>query len=326
MAVYTHLTEDDIQAYLNQFDIGTLVAWNGITEGIENSNFYLKTTKDKYILTLFEKRVNPKDLPFFIGMMEHLAARGISCPKPIAAKNGEVVLVLKDRPAVIISFLEGKGVRTVRNTHMALLGDVLAHMHQAAEGFRLSRPNTMSFPEWKLLAEKVVGRADEIFAGLGTLITKEIKFLEQHWPKPDELPAGVIHADLFPDNVFYIEHGMDVHLSGVIDFYFACNDFFMYDLAITMNAWCFENMHHEFNITRTSLLLKGYNQVRQISTAELEALPILARGAALRFLLTRCYDWLNPASGAIVRPKDPKEYLRKLQFHQQVKTSREYGL
>jgi homoserine kinase type II len=324
MAVYTHLTEDDIKAHLAHYDIGELVAWHGIAEGIENSNFFIKTTQNKFILTLFEKRVNPDDLPFFIGMMQHLAARGISCPKPIAAKNGGVIFTLKDRPAVIISFLEGKGVRTARNMHMALLGDVLAHMHQAADGFALTRLNTMSLPEWKLLAEKVVGKADEIYAGLGGLIDREIHFLENHWPK--DLPSGVIHADLFPDNVFYIEHGAEVRMGGVIDFYFACNDFFMYDLAITMNAWCFESMHHEFNITRTSLLLRGYNQVRQISAEELEALPILARGASLRFLLTRCFDWLNPAAGALVKPKDPKEYLRKLQFHQQVKTSREYGL
>lgn len=326
MAVYTHLTEDDIKTHLAKFDIGELIAWHGITEGVENSNFFIKTTTNKYILTLFEKRVNPADLPFFIGVMEQLAARGISCPKPIVAKNSEVVITLKERPAAIISFLEGKGVRRIRNTHMALLGDVLAHMHKGIEGFALKRPNTMALPEWKTLAAKVIGNAGKIFDGLDTLIEKEIHFLEKYWPQPGALPSGVIHADLFPDNVFYVEQGTDVHMGGVIDFYFACNDFFMYDLAITMNAWCFESMHHEFNITRTSLLLRGYNQVRQISPEELEALPILARGAALRFLLTRCYDWLNPAPGAMVNAKDPKEYLRKLQFHQQVKTSREYGL
>lgn len=324
MAVYTHLTHEEVAAHLSRYDLGELVSAEGIQEGVENSNYLIRTTTGKYILTLFEKRVDPADLPFFIGMMDWLADHGIPCPQALIDKDGAKILTLKGHPAVLISFLNGKGVRTIRNTHLALLGDIQAKMHLAAEGFSLSRPNTMSLEEWKGLAEKVVSGADTIMRGLANLIEKEIRFLEAHWP--GGLPSGVIHADMFPDNVFYIEHGLDIRLSGVIDFYFACNDFFMYDLAICMNAWCFENMHHEFNITRTSLMLKGYNRIRPISKAELDALPILARGSALRFLLTRCYDWLNPAPGALVKPKNPMEYLKKLQFHQQVKSHTEYGL
>lgn len=325
MAVYTQLTHDEIVTHLKQYDLGELVRYQGIQEGVSNTNFLVVTTKDRYILTLFEKRTDPKDLPYFIGIMEHLAAKGIDCPLPIQTKDGAAIAEIKDHPAIIISFLEGQGVGRIYNEHMAPLGEVLARMHMAIDGFDQRRPNTLSLPEWKTMAEQVVPRADEIKEGLGDIISDEIAYLEAHWPS--DLPSGVIHADLFPDNVFYQQSGADVNLTGVIDFYFACNDFFMYDLAITMNAWCFERRnHHEFNITRTSKLLGGYHRVRPISDAEFHALPTLARGATMRFLLTRCVDWLNPAPGALVTRKDPDEFLRKLQFHQRVKSSSEYGL
>ena len=325
MAVYTPLTHDEIAAHLTYYDIGELVRFSGITDGVSNTNFLIVTTKDRYILTLFEKRTDPKDLPYFISVMEHLAAGGIKCPLPIKAKQGDAIVEIKGHPAIIISFLEGSGVRRISNAHMGPLGETLARMHTVIEDFEQSRPNTLSLPEWKAMAQQVMPRADEIGPDLGDIISSEIDFLTQHWPQ--SLPSGVIHADLFPDNIFYQNIGAEVKLTGVIDFYFACNDFFMYDLAITMNAWCFERSnHHEFNITRTSKLLQGYNRVRPISDAELAALPILARGAAMRFLLTRCYDWLNPEPGAQVTPKKPDEYLHKLQFHQRVKSSGEYGL
>lgn len=324
MAVYTHLTADEIKDHLTQYDLGELVEYRGIQEGIENSNFFVRTTSGKYILTLFEKRVDPKDLPFFVGMMDWLEEKGIQCPRALVAKNGERIVKVKNHPSIIITFLEGKGVRTIRNTHMALLGDIQAKMHLAAEGFSLQRENSMSLAAWKQLAQKVVSGADVISPGLSKKIEMEIMFLEHHWPKG--LPSGVIHADLFPDNVFYIERGVDVFLSGVIDFYFACNDYFMYDLAICMNAWCFEHVHYEFNITRAALLLRGYNHIRPLTSEEMDALPILARGSALRFLLTRTHDWLHPVEGALVKPKNPDEYIKKLHFHQRVKSIKEYGL
>lgn len=325
MAVYTHLTHDEIVQHLKQYDLGELVEWKEIKEGIENSNFFIRTTRNRFILTIFEKRVDPNDLPYFIGIMEHLAKKGIACPLPLPTRDGQTITTLKNKPSTIISFLEGTGVKRIRNTHMAYLGGLMGDMHMAIVSYPDKRINTMSLPEWKVLAAKVAPRADEIESKLGTLIEKEITFLEKNWPSG--LPEGVIHADLFPDNVFYKEYGPEVALTGVIDFYFACNDFFMYDLAITMNAWCFERSnHHEFNITRTSMLLRGYNHIRTISREELDALPILARGAALRFLLTRCHDWLYPAPDALVKAKDPQEYLTKLKFHQRVKSSTEYGI
>ena len=215
--------------------------------------------------------------------------------------------------------LEGKGARSIRNPHVAGLGAAMAAMHLAAEGFALSRPNSLSVAGWRGLFSKFSDRADEILPGLSLMIENELSFLEKHWPV--DLPSGVIHADLFPDNVFYEGE----QLSGIIDFYFACNDMFAYDLAICMNAWCFERKS-EFNITKAKLLLANYHRVRLLSAAELQALPLLCRGAALRFLLTRSYDWLNRSEGALVTPKDPMEYVKKLQFHQKVQRHEEYGL
>jgi homoserine kinase type II len=207
---------------------------------------------------------------------------------------------------------------------MRELGAMTARMHLAAAGCKATRQNALSLQGWKALVEKLGDTPERIEPGLSAMLRKELEYLEAHWPK--DLPAGVIHADLFPDNVFFQEKAGNAALSGVIDFYFACNDFFMYDLAICMNAWSFEGSHDEFNITRAGQMLKAYHAVRPITHNEMEALPVLARGAALRFLLTRAYDWLNPAEGALVRPKNPMEYVHKLRFHQRVKTHGEYGL
>ncbi|WP_142627506.1 homoserine kinase [Rhizobium sp. P007] len=319
MAVYTDITEDDLRNFLTQYDVGSLTSYKGIAEGVENSNFLLHTTKDPLILTLYEKRVEKSDLPFFLGLMQHLAAKGLSCPLPLPRKDGELLGELSGRPAALISFLEGMWLRKPEAKHCRELGKALAAMHLAGEGFEIKRPNALSVEGWKVLWEKSEDRADEVEKGLKDEIRPEIDYLAAHWPK--DLPAGVIHADLFQDNVFFLGD----ELSGLIDFYFACNDLLAYDVSICLNAWCFEK-DGAYNVTKGKALLEGYQSVRPLSEAELEALPLLARGSALRFFLTRLYDWLTTPEGALVVKKDPLEYLRKLRFHRSIATVAEYGL
>ncbi|AJD40368.1 homoserine kinase [Rhizobium gallicum bv. gallicum R602sp] len=319
MAVYTDISEDDLKWFLTEYDAGTLLSYKGIAEGVENSNFLLHTTKKPLILTLYEKRVEKADLPFFLGLMQHLAARGVSCPLPLPRKDGALLGTLSDRPAALISFLEGMWLRKPEAKHCREVGKALAQMHIAAEGFELKRPNALSLEGWKLLWDKSEARADEVEKGLSAEIRGEIDFLSAHWPK--DLPAGVIHADLFPDNVFFLGD----ELSGLIDFYFACNDLLAYDVSIILNAWCFEK-DGAYNITKGTAMLEGYQSVRPLNSAELAALRVLARGSALRFFLTRLYDWLTTPEGAMVTKKDPLEYLRKLRFHRQVASAVEYGL
>ncbi|QSZ56052.1 homoserine kinase [Rhizobium sp. ZX09] len=319
MAVYTDITEDDLRNFLTQYDVGSLTSYKGIAEGVENSNFLLHTTKDPLILTLYEKRVEKSDLPFFLGLMQHLAAKGLSCPLPLPRKDGELLGELSGRPAALISFLEGMWLRKPEAKHCREVGKALAAMHLAGEGFEIKRPNALSVEGWKVLWEKSEDRADEVEKGLKDEIRPEIDYLAAHWPK--DLQAGVIHADLFQDNVFFLGD----ELSGLIDFYFACNDLLAYDVSICLNAWCFEK-DGAYNVTKGKALLEGYQSVRPLSEAELEALPLLARGSALRFFLTRLYDWLTTPEGALVVKKDPLEYLRKLRFHRSIATVAEYGL
>lgn len=319
MAVYTDITEDDLKWFLTEYDVGTLLSYKGIAEGVENSNFLLHTSRDPLILTLYEKRVEKNDLPFFLGLMQHLASRGLSCPLPLPRRDGELLGHLSGRPAALISFLEGMWLRKPEAKHCREVGRALAAMHVAGEGFDIKRPNALSLAGWQGLWEKSEARADEVEPGLQDEIRGELDFLEHHWPK--DLPEGVIHADLFPDNVFFLGD----ELSGLIDFYFACNDQLAYDVSICLNAWCFEK-DGAYNITKGMALLEGYQSVRPLSEAEIAALPTLARGSALRFFLTRLYDWLTTPAGAMVTKKDPIEYLRKLRFHRQIASSAEYGL
>jgi homoserine kinase type II len=319
MAVYTDVSDDDLEAYLALYDIGRLRACKGIAEGVENSNFLLVTDRAPYILTLYEKRVNPDDLPFFLGLLEHLTASGIPCPRPVAARDGSFLQTLRERPAAVVTFLDGVWPKRPQVAHCAQLGEAMARLHLAGADFGPARQNTLGVRDWRPLFERAAQRADDVRPGLGAEIEGELDILEAHWPT--DLPRGIIHADLFPDNVFYL----DDHLSGLIDFYFACEDFLAYDLAICLNAWCFEG-EREFNVTKAQQMLTRYEKVRPLTDAEFEALPLLARGAAMRFLLTRLYDWLNTPEGALVRPKDPLEYLRKLRFHREVTGPGAYGL
>ncbi|RUM06695.1 homoserine kinase [Rhizobium chutanense] len=319
MAVYTDIAEDDLKWFLTEYDAGSLLSYKGIAEGVENSNFLLHTSKDPLILTLYEKRVEKTDLPFFLGLMQHLSARGLSCPLPLPRRDGALLGSLSGRPAALISFLEGMWLRKPEAKHCREVGRALADMHVAGEGFELKRANALSIDGWRGLWEKSADRAGEVEAGLQTEIRGELDFLSAAWPK--SLPAGVIHADLFPDNVFFLGD----QLSGLIDFYFACNDLLAYDVSICLNAWCFEK-DGAYNITKGTAMLEGYQSVRPLSDEEIAALPVLSRGSALRFFLTRLYDWLTTPEGAMVTKKDPLEYLRKLRFHRQIGSAAEYGL
>ena len=319
MAVYTEVSDEQVDAFLAQYDLGAVVSLKGIAEGVENSNYLLLTQAGQYILTLYEKRVDEADLPFFLGLMEHLAAKGVDCPLPLHGRDGRALRHLAGRPAAVITFLQGLWPRRPQPRHCAELGAAMARMHLAGADFPMVRPNSLSVGGWRPLFDACKGRAHEVREGLADALAAELDDLEAHWPA--DLPHGLIHADLFPDNVFF----MGDRLTGLIDFYFACTDTFAYDLAICLNAWCFEQ-DGSFNVTKARLLLSRYRKVRAFSEAELAALPLLARGSALRFLLTRLYDLLNHPEGALVKPKDPLEYWSKLRFHQQVSGPAAYGL
>ncbi|MDP2409566.1 MAG: homoserine kinase [Pseudolabrys sp.] len=319
MAVYTDVTADDLTRFLAGYDIGELRSYKGIAEGVENSNFLLHTSGGYFILTLYEKRVAAGDLPFFLGLMEHLAKRDINCPQPVRNRQGGTLGEIAGRPAAIVTFLDGLWIRRPTAAHCGAVGEALAKLHIAGADFPMRRPNALSIEGWRPLYEQANSRGDSVRPGLCDEIAAELDRLEREWPR--DLPDGVIHADMFPDNVFFL--GDD--LSGLIDFYFACTDTLAYDVAICLNAWCFEP-DHSYNVTKGRALLKGYGGARAMSGPERDALPVLARGAAMRFLLTRLVDWLAVPNGALVKPKDPLEYYRKLRFHQSVKNAGDYGM
>jgi len=319
MAVYTEVTDEACEAFLADYDIGTLIAFRGIAEGVENSNYALKTTHGDFILTLYEQRVNTAELPWFLGLMEHLAAQGLSCPLPVRGRDGGNLKQLAGRVASITTFLPGVWPRRVQVAHCGPLGAALAQLHLAGTGFAPVRPNALGPAGWAPLLEKSLPRADEVLAGLGAELQETLAAILTAWPK--NLPSGHIHADLFPDNVFFL----DGKISGLIDFYFAATDLYAYDVAVCLNAWCFER-DFSFNITKSRALLRAYESVRPLSVPERAALPILAQGAAIRFLLTRLYDWLNTRAGALVTPKDPLDYVRRLRFHRAATSETAYGL
>jgi homoserine kinase type II len=319
MAVYTEIPDDEFDEFVAGYDLGAVLSCKGIAEGVENSNFLVVTERGQFILTLYEKRVAAGDLPFFIALMEHLAGKGITCPTPVRDRHGEALKRLAGRPAAMVTFLSGMSVRRPRPAHCAALGSALAQLHLAGGDFAMRRANALSVAGWRPLFEQCDGRADSVVPGLGGEIALELDYLEKHWPSG--LPQGVIHADLFPDNVFFLAE----KVSGLIDFYFACNDMLAYDAAICLNAWCFE-ADGSLNVTKARSLLAGYQAIRPLAPAEVEALPLLARGSALRFLLTRLYDWLTTPAGALVVKKDPLEYYRKLRFHRGVADASAYGL
>lgn len=319
MAVYTEIADEEVEAFIAEYDLGRVLACKGIAEGIENSNFLLVTERGPFILTLYERRVKAEDLPFFLGLMEHLAARGIPCPTPVKGRDGKALRWLASRHAVIVTFLRGMWPRRPAAGHCQALGRALALMHRAGQDFPMRRTNDLSVTGWRPLFEAAGRQPEALAPDLVDEIGRELTTLEGLWPTG--LPEGVIHADLFPDNVFFEGD----QLSGLIDFYFACNDAFAYDVAICLNAWCFE-ADKSFNATKGRALLQGYESVRPLQADERKMLPLLARGAALRFLMTRLYDWVHTPPDALVKRKDPNEYLARVRFHRTIESIAGYGL
>jgi homoserine kinase type II len=319
MAVYTEVSFDDLKAVLGLYDIGAPISFKGIAEGVENSNFHLRTDRGAFILTLYEKRVREDDLPYFLGLMDHLAAGGVPCPTPVRRRDGRLHTSVNGRPAALLTWLDGLSLNHGDATHCAAAATACARLHAAGKDFLLARPNALGPDGWRKLAEATASDADTVEPGLGALIAQSLAELSRGWPSG--LPGGVIHADLFPDNVLF----MDGRVSGLIDFYFACNDAFAYDLAVMLNAWCFER-DGAYNLTKGNALFAAYGRERELTAAERDAFPLLARGAALRFLLTRLYDWLHPDPLAMVRPKDPREFARRLRFHVKAMNAAAYGL
>jgi homoserine kinase type II len=322
LAVYTHISESQFSELIAQYDVGSLVAFKGIAEGVSNTNYLVETTSDKYIATVYESNTNVSHLPFYWGLMKHLHGDGIPVPLPIHDNNNDILKRVDGCAFALVSFVPGKWPKTIRNAHCKEIGKAMACMHRSAISFVPELPNQLSVSGWRCTFESVKDQIDGKFGkGVSAEINDALVYVEQNWPTEGELPYGVIHGDLFPDNVFFEGE----KLSALIDFYLSCNDFFAYDIAITLNAWCFEH-GTEFNITKAKQLLKGYNAEKPLTEGELNALPLLCVGASLRFLISRLSDYFNQVEGAIVTVKDPSEYLKILRFHLQVKSSREYGL
>ena len=308
MAVYTDITDDELDKLLADFDLGEAVSFKGIAEGVSNSNFLLETDQGRFILTVYEQRTREEELPFFLGLMRWLAEHGYPSAAPMADRHGEVLKRVRGKPCAIVGFLPGMSVRKPSVAHCREAGAGLARQHKAAEGFGLSRANDLGQPAWSAMFAPIAAQAEALKPGLQAVIEADLARFQAAWPQ--DLPAGVIHADFFPDNVFF--HGKE--FAGAIDFYFACNDAFAYDVAIALNAWCFEP-DGSFNITSARAMVAGYEAERPLSAAERAALPVLAHGAAMRFFLTRLQDWGATPADALVRPKDPLEYERKLAVH-----------
>ncbi len=307
MAVYTHLTDTEIEAFAARYPVGQVLSCKGIAEGVENTNYLLITETGPYILTLYEKRVNPMDLPFFLQLMEHLAQKGISCPLPMSDHEGLALGRVAGKAAAIITFLNGQWPRDIDLHHCRALGFALGEMHIAAADFTLTRRNDLGVEAWRPLYQKSAARVDAVLPGAAPRIEADLTDLEANWP--NDLPRGYVHADLFPDNVLF----QGERLSGIIDFYFACRDAMLYDLAVCLNAWCFDGTKN-FRRERAEAILSHYQMIRPLTDEEAAALPVLCRGAAMRFLLTRLHDWLNTPEDALVKAKDPSEFLVRLDF------------
>jgi homoserine kinase type II len=308
LAVYTQLGPEDVAPLLARYDAGELVSLKGIAEGVENSNFLVETTKSRFILTLYESRVDPADLPFFYAMLKHLHDAGCKVPRFIVDTEGRWLQEVAGRPACLIEFLQGVSVTKPTPAQAHATADALGQMHVALTNFQESKPNRLGLSDWRPLARRCTETGlDLIQTGLARRIFAECDYLEEHWPK--HLPVAAIHADLFPDNVLMLGN----QVTGLIDFYFACTDVRGYDLAVTHTAWCFESGN--FDPAISEAILNGYCSSFALDVPTRDALPVLLRGACLRFLLTRCYDWINTPANALVTRKDPLAFLRRLDFY-----------
>lgn len=320
MAVYTNISLIELNEFLDLYSIGKADDLVGIKSGIENTNYLVKINNQKYILTVFEKRTHQDDLPFFFNLMNHLNDSGIKCPQAIKTKDDEYYKLLKGKPASLTSFVDGKILNRIEPNHCSELGKSMALLHNASSVLNMSRNNQMGFENFGVLIKKLEENMAESDDVPIELIKNEYHFLNQNISF--NLPSGIIHADLFPDNVFFANNS----LSGIIDFYFSCNDYYAYEIAICINAWCFEEKSNEFNISKAKKLLSSYNGVRELTISEIDSLPLLCRAAALRFLLTRLIDFYQETSSSLLVKKDPTEYLKKLKFHQSISHASEYGL
>ena len=317
MAVYTKLAHQEVEQFLEQYNINNFKDYKGITEGVENTNYFINTLEQDYILTIYEKRVDENDLPFFINLLSNLSENKFPCPKPIANKNNQKINKIKNKNAALVTFLNGQSKNKITSDECFEIGKITAQLHEITKKFNVSRKNNLSIESWQNIFEKTIKQKIDLDETIIKKTKNYLNFLKDNWPK--NLPQGIIHADLFPDNIFFTNN----KVSGIIDFYFACNDFFAYEIAICINSICFDN-NSTFNMTKAKNLIDGYSSVRTLSEDEKKYLPILSMGAAMRFFLTRLYDFYHTDNKADVKIKDPFEYLKKIEFHSTIKNFNEY--
>ena len=320
MAVYTKLEKEEINNILLNYKLGKLKNFEGIKEGIENTNYFIETEKGKYILTIYERRVKDTDLPFFSSLMVELSKNGFNCPKPISNKDNNYISNIKNKKFMIVGFLEGQSKKNLTPMECKIVGSQIAKLHQITKNFKFFRTNDLSVKSWRSIFSQVKNKCNKIHPELPKLIEANLTSIEKEWPK--NLPSGIIHADLFSDNIFFKNN----KFSGFIDFYFSCNDFYAFEIAICFNALCFDGVKQNlsFNVTKAKKLMEGYNEVRKITKDEKIAIKVLSQGAALRFLLTRVFDYINTVDDAVVKIKDPEEYLKRLEFHKNAKSYEDY--
>jgi len=320
MAVYTKLSEKQLIDFFLKYNLGKILNYNEIKEGIENTNYFIKTEKGKFILTLYEKRVDEKDLPFFISLMRNLFDKNFPSPEPIININGSYISEIAKKKAAVVSFLDGVAKKSLDPNDCFNVGVYTAKLHSITKDLKSGRENKLSVDSWEKIYNNVKKDCSKIHPNLPEIIEKNLNEISKNWPR--NIPAGIIHADLFPDNIFF----KDNKLSGIIDYYFSCYDFYAFEIAICLNALCFEgkNENLSFNVTKAKKFIDGYSSIRDLTEEEKKSLKVLCQGAAMRFLLTRVFDYLNLTEGAIVKIKDPIEYLKRLEFHDGVKNYQDY--
>ena len=320
MAIYTKVPKDELIEFFSKYNLGKIERYHGIKEGIENTNYFIQTNKNKFILTIYEKRVQEKDLPFFMSLMRNLFDANFKSPEPIINKNGSYITEIVGKKAAVISFINGSSKKNLTPENCKEVGLETAKMHLITKNLVAKRKNELSLDSWKEIYKNVKEACFKIHPQLSKIIEKNLIELEKNWPR--NLPTGIIHADLFPDNIFFNKN----KFNGIIDFYFSCNDFYAFEIAVCLNALCFEGTKENlsFNVTKAKKFIDGYSKIRKISDDEKNSLKILSQGAALRFLLTRVFDYINLKKGAIVKIKDPIEYLKRLEFHNNVKNYQDY--
>jgi len=320
MAVYTKLSENKLKEFFSKYSLGKVLNYNGIKEGIENTNYFVQTNKNKFILTLYENRVGEEDLPFFMGLMKNLVIANFPSPEPIINVNGNYIAEISGKKAAVVSFLNGTAKKNLSTENCYDVGAKTATLHAITKNLSLKRKNQLSINNWRKIFQNVKNDCSKINKNLPLIIEKNLNEIENNWPK--NIPSGIIHADLFPDNILFKNN----KLTGIIDFYFSCNDFYAFEIAICLNALCFEGLNENlsFNVTKAKKFIDGYSSIRKISEDEKKSLKILCKGAAMRFLLTRVFDYLNLVEGAVVKVKDPIEYLKRLEFHNDVNNYQDY--